>query len=43
LKKFYNQDLRLSEAVLTQAFSRARNKSLPYLIQELKQILQKKE
>ena len=43
LKKFYNQSTGLSEPVLTEAFSRARSKSLPYLIHELKQILQKKE
>jgi transposase InsO family protein len=43
LKKFYNQNVQLSESVLTEAFSRARNKSLPYLIHELKQILQIKE
>lgn len=43
LKKFYNQNPRLNESVLTQAFSNAGNKSIPYLIYELKQILQKKE
>ena len=43
LKKFYNQNLQLSESALTQAFPSARNKSLPYLIYELKQILKKKE
>jgi hypothetical protein len=43
LKKFYNQDTGLTEVMLTQAFSQTRNKSLPFLIHELKQILQKKE
>lgn len=43
LKKFYNLNAGLSEPVLTEAFSRAHNKSLPYLIHELKQILRKKE
>lgn len=43
LKKFYNQNLQLSESVLTQAFPSVRNKSLPHLIYELKQILTKKE
>lgn len=43
LKKFYNQNIQLSEPALTQAYCQARDKSLPYLIYELKQILQKKE
>jgi transposase InsO family protein len=43
LKKFYNQNPRLNEPVLTQAFSNARNKSIPYLIHELRLILQEKE
>ena len=41
LKKFYNQNAGLTEPVLTEAFSNTRNKSLPYLIHELKQILQR--
>jgi len=43
LKKFYNQNADITEAALTQAFSRTQNKSFPHLIHELKQILQKKE
>jgi len=43
LKKFYNQHANLTESLLTQIFSRIRNKSLPYLIHELKQILQRKD
>ncbi|MGC8561349.1 MAG: DDE-type integrase/transposase/recombinase [Phycisphaerae bacterium] len=43
LKKFYNQNLQLSEPALTEAFCRAQDKSLPCLIHELKQILRKKE
>lgn len=43
LKKFYNQNASLTEPVLTRAFAQTRNKSLPYLIHELKQILQRKE
>lgn len=43
LKKFYNQHADINESELTEAFSRAQNKSLPYLIHELKQILKKKE
>lgn len=43
LKKFYNQNADVSESALTEAFSRTHNKSLPYLIYELKQILRKKE
>jgi hypothetical protein len=43
LKKLYNQNAQLSESVLIRAFSQARNKSFPYLVHELKQILQRKE
>ena len=43
LKKFYNQGAQLTESALTQAFSQTRNKSFPYLIVELKQILKEKE
>lgn len=43
LKKFYNQNPRLNEPMLTDAFSKARNKSIPYLIHELRLILQEKE
>jgi len=43
LKKFYNQHANLTESVLTQIFSQTRNKSLPYLVHELKQILQRKD
>jgi transposase InsO family protein len=43
LKKLYNQNVRLSESVLTQAFSRVHDKSFPNLICELKYILQEKE
>jgi len=43
LKKFYNQNAELTESVFLQAFSQTRNKSLPYLIHELRQILQRKE
>jgi putative transposase len=43
LKKFYNHNAQLSEPVLSEAFSRARNKSIPYLIHELRLILQEKE
>jgi hypothetical protein len=40
LKKFYNQNPGLTEPELTRAFARTQNKSLPYLIHELTQILQ---
>jgi putative transposase len=43
LKKFFNQNPQLTEPRLTQAFARAPDKSLPYLIHELKQILQTQE
>lgn len=43
LKKFYNQNPGLTEPELTRAFTRTQNKSLPYLIHELTQILQTKE
>jgi transposase InsO family protein len=43
LKKLYNQNVRLSESVITQAFARAPDKSFPHLIHELKQIMQKME
>ncbi len=43
LKKFYNQNPALSEPMLKEAFARTYNKSFPYLIHELKQILRKKE
>jgi len=43
LKKFYNQNPRLNEPVLTEAFANAGNKSIPYLIHELRLILQEKE
>jgi hypothetical protein len=43
LKKFYNQNPRLNEPLLTEAFSNSRNKSIPYLIHELRLILQEKE
>ena len=43
LKKLYNQNLQLTESVLTQAFARVPDKSFPNLVGELKQILQQKE
>jgi putative transposase len=43
LKKFFNQAPLLTEPRLTRAFARARQRSLPYLIHELKQILQAQE
>jgi putative transposase len=43
LKKLYNQNARLNESVLTQAFALVPDKSFPHLILELKQTLQKKE
>jgi putative transposase len=43
LKKLYNQNVQLTESVLTQAFARVPDKSFPHLIGELKHILQQKE
>jgi transposase InsO family protein len=43
LKKLYNQNVRLNEPVLTQAFARVPEKSFPHLILELKEILKEKE
>lgn len=43
LKKLYNQNVQLTESVLTQAFARVPDKSFHHLIGELKHILQQKE
>jgi len=43
LKKLYDQNVQLTESVLTQAFARVPDKSFAHLIGELKHILQQKE
>lgn len=43
LKKFYNQLPELTETLLKEAFVKTQNKAFPYLIHELKQILQRKD
>lgn len=43
LKKLYNRNSHLSEAVLTQAFARVPHKSFPHLILELKNLLNEKD
>jgi putative transposase len=43
LKKLYNRNTRLSEALLTQAFARVPHKSFPHLILELKNLLHEKD
>ncbi|MCK8600112.1 hypothetical protein [Desulfoferrobacter suflitae] len=42
LKKLYNQNVQLTESVLTQAFARVPNKSFPHLVGELKQTYSKR-
>jgi len=43
LKKFYNKNPSLTEAILREACQRANNKSIPYVLYEIKEILKRKE